>query len=356
MAVHTHRIGIIGAGFQARNLAEAAGRVEGLEIGMISADGRESASLLGAHLDVPVAADADTVIANSTIDLVVVATPNQHHASLAAQALDAGKKVFVEKPVALNQTGIDALARRTVGRRTDLIVGHALRTAPGIRRLLDSALTGQIGPVLSVDAVRARVLTRPAGALGWKHDPMRSGGELIHELHELDLACLLGGTVESVRTMVAHHPTEAEDPALRHSLIAFGNGTIAHHVISAHSHAGRWTLTVSGGDASLHADLRAGVVTRVESGVAIEEWPIFMDPAINDSLVASSVGPARHNTPGAGASPWMASLAEHEMTEVARILNGAEDSILLRQPFDAVRTALALLEQQASEADHAASE
>lgn len=344
MSSRVHRVGIVGAGFQARNLAEAVARTSGLVISAITANGRASALTLASHLGVRTEPDSGALVQADDIDLVIVATPNHSHAELVAQALAGGKTVFVEKPLALDNAGLDAITALVADAPQRLIVGHTLRTAPGMRRMLASVDEDAIGTVISIEALRTRILTPPHTTPGWKHDPQESGGELIHEIHELDLACLVGGTVSSVASIAAQPRHGSQEPPVRHSLISFAGGAVAHHVIASGDHAARWSLTVSGTEASLHADLRAGTITRLEAGTATAQWPVFADQEINAALVAASAGRTSHNMPGAGASPWMAALAGHEMAEVARILNGAHDSILLRAPTAAVRVALAILD------------
>jgi predicted dehydrogenase len=277
------------------------------------------------------------------IDLVIVSTPNHTHAELASLALSSGKTVFVEKPLALDAGSLNEIATATAGAPARLIVGHILRTAPGIRRLLAAARSGEIGRILSVEGYRTRILDVPAGSTSWKHQMALSGGELLHEIHELDLLCLLGGDIERVTTLSSPLPPGSDEAPFRHTLIEFSGGAIGQHVISSADNNPRWSLAVSGTLGSIVADLRAGFVTRLEAGVAVDRWPIFDDPAINDALIASSAGRARHNHAGAGAPVWMAALAEHEMAEVVRILDGDEESILLLRPDAAVRAALRIL-------------
>lgn len=341
--MNEYRVGVIGAGFQGRNLASAVVSTPRMTLAAVT-DIDDSAA---AGLAVPLGAAAvsvEALAADPGIDLVIVSTPNHTHAGLAALALSSGKTVFVEKPLALDAGSLDELATLTAGTPARLIVGHILRTAPGIRRLVAAARAGELGRILDIEGHRTRILDIPAGSTSWKHRKELSGGELLHEIHELDLLCLLGGDIERVTTLSSPVPPGSDEAPFRHTLIAFSGGAIGQHVISSADHNPRWSLAVSGTLGSIVADLRSGFVTRLEAGVAIDRWPIFDDPAINDALIASSAGRAQHNRAGAGAPVWMAALAEHEMAEVVRVLDGDEESILLVRPDAAVRAALRILE------------
>ena len=89
----------------------------------------------------------DVVFARQDITGVVLATPAETHHSIAIRAMEAGKDVFVEKPLALNYTQgleMDAAAQRT-GRL--LMVGHLLEYHPAVLKLREMMAAGALGRV-----------------------------------------------------------------------------------------------------------------------------------------------------------------------------------------------------------------
>ena len=95
-------------------------------------------------------ADLDEVLADETVDAVVLATPVPTHASLAIRVLEAGKHCFVEKPMA--QSVADAEAVVAAARRADrtLMVGHLLEYHPGVVKLKELIDGGELGRILYV--------------------------------------------------------------------------------------------------------------------------------------------------------------------------------------------------------------
>src|SRR3990172_9146603 len=100
----TVRVGVLGAGVMGRSHCEPlARRLPGAERGA-GADGEEDAARRAAGL-APAAAvltDHRALLADGSIQAVVIATPNDTHAALIREAARAGKHVFCEKPVALD--------------------------------------------------------------------------------------------------------------------------------------------------------------------------------------------------------------------------------------------------------------
>jgi predicted dehydrogenase len=84
------------------------------------------------------------------VNAVVVATPVPTHAELARQALEAGKHVFVEKPLALTAADADELVALAEGRGLVLMPGHLLLYHPGVAKLKELVDAGELGDVLYV--------------------------------------------------------------------------------------------------------------------------------------------------------------------------------------------------------------
>jgi hypothetical protein len=137
---------------------------------------------------------ADAVIADPDVDVVVVATPHESHASLTVRAFNAGRHVWCEKPLALSVEELDDVeeAWRESGRQ--LAVGFNRRWSPAVAAVR-SELVRMPGPRLLVYRVAAGQV--PDGH--WYHD-RRQGGRLLGEVcHFVDTAqALLGVPIEDV--------------------------------------------------------------------------------------------------------------------------------------------------------------
>jgi len=138
------RVAVVGCGQWGRNLVRTFAQLGALAA-IVDPD-PETAARVAAEHGVP-ALTLDEVLGDATIDAVVVASPARDHADLALRALEAGKHVFVEKPLALDLDD----ARRVVARADELdltlMVGHLLQYHPAflaLRRLVADGALGEL--------------------------------------------------------------------------------------------------------------------------------------------------------------------------------------------------------------------
>ncbi len=90
------------------------------------------------------------MLADESLDAIVIATPVPTHYELAKQALEAGKHVFVEKPPAMKGVEIDELVSIAEERDLVLMPGHLLLYHPGVLKLKELVDGGALGDVLCV--------------------------------------------------------------------------------------------------------------------------------------------------------------------------------------------------------------
>src|SRR6476619_2911408 len=95
-------------------------------------------------------ADFDEMVADETLDAVVISTPVPTHYELAKRALQAGKHVLVEKPPAMRRDEMDELVAIALERDLTLMPGHLLLYHPGVLKLKELVDSGSLGDVLCV--------------------------------------------------------------------------------------------------------------------------------------------------------------------------------------------------------------
>ncbi len=171
------------------------------------------------------AADASAVIADREVEAVVIATRHDSHATLVIEALNAGKHVFCEKPLALTSDELDAVMKAARAARGTLLVGFNRRFSPLLREM--SSFLGVPGtPMTLAYRVSAGSLTEDH----WTHHPARGGGRALGEAcHFIDsLAFLVGHPVIEVHASghaVASRPVQACDNFLL--TLRFADGSVA---------------------------------------------------------------------------------------------------------------------------------
>lgn len=184
-------VGVIGAGQFARLILLPAIRATGARVAAVASAGGVSCLHAARRFGASEATtDVARILDSQEIDAVFIATRHDSHATLAVRALEAGKHVFVEKPLAIDADGlalVEAAHRAASGQQ--LMVGFNRRFAPHARHAR-RLLAGRSEPV-------AIHMTINAGALPpdhWTRDPAVGGGRIAGEgCHFVDLALFLVG-------------------------------------------------------------------------------------------------------------------------------------------------------------------
>jgi predicted dehydrogenase len=145
--------------------------------------------------------DYREVLARDDIDAVTIATPNSLHEQIAVEALQAGKHVLCEKPLALSLDGARRMA--AVAHATDRVnsVNYRYRWVPSARYLKELLETGEVGVVRQIfmNYFNAAVLD-PTTPIQWRQTRAEGGGILADiGSHLIDLALWLLGPIRRVR-------------------------------------------------------------------------------------------------------------------------------------------------------------
>lgn len=145
------RVALIGCGRWGRNIARVLSRLGALKV--IIDPAAEALADYGQELGAPVTSNLDSAFGEN-IDAVAIAAPAVDHGHLARRALEAGKPVFVEKPLALELEEAEALASLSESRGLPLMVGHLLQYHPAFIRLKELVADGAIGDVRHITSNR----------------------------------------------------------------------------------------------------------------------------------------------------------------------------------------------------------
>ena len=210
------RVGLVGAGAFMRGTLVPALREQGVAFAAVCARSGASAASLAERLEAPIAGtDAYELVRSPDLDAIVVATPHSSHARIAAAALEQGKSVWVEKPLAVSWEQLGEVAARAQSGL--LLVGHNRRFAP-LAQTLKEAVGGRL-------MIHIRVGAGPLPPGHWLEDP-EEGGRVLGEIsHFVDLASFLaGGAPTSVSGALVPSSAGAESLA---GLLRFANGSAA---------------------------------------------------------------------------------------------------------------------------------
>jgi UDP-2-acetamido-3-amino-2,3-dideoxy-glucuronate N-acetyltransferase len=146
-------VALLGAGEWGRNLARCFGALGALSL-VVDTNHAALSRLLAEQQSVRTSSSLGDALADPRIEQIVIATPPATHFELANAALDAGKHVFVEKPLCLELAQAERLVERARAADRTLMVGHLMRYHPCVVRLCELVRAGALGQLLSVTSNR----------------------------------------------------------------------------------------------------------------------------------------------------------------------------------------------------------
>ncbi|MFO0835868.1 MAG: Gfo/Idh/MocA family oxidoreductase [Phycisphaerales bacterium] len=175
----------------------------------------------------------DELLADPRVQLVSICTHTESHVDTAIRALEAGKHVLVEKPIAVAPSDVERLAhaaRAAAGRGLVVMPAMCIRFWPGWSWVKDRMVDGTLGRVKS--AVFQRLGTPPAWSPQFYRDNERTGGALVDlHIHDADFVYHLFGRPDAVTSAgTLDHVT---------TLYHFGGANAPAHVVAE----GAWDHT-----------------------------------------------------------------------------------------------------------------
>ena len=215
------QIAVVGSGYWGRNLVRNFHQLEALHT-VCDENPLVEAEIAEKYPQVTFRRDYADVLADPAVDAVVLATPAGVHFEMARRALEAGKDVYVEKPLALRveegQKLIDLAARA----RRILMVGHILQYHPAVRKLEELIAAGTLGRINYVYSNRLNMgKIRTEENILWSFAP-----------HDISVVLgLLGEEPVSVTCEGGHYLSNSvADVTL--SQMTFASGVRAHIFVS----------------------------------------------------------------------------------------------------------------------------
>ena len=209
------RFGLIGYGAWGRFHARAIQKVAGAELVAICCKSAATAEAARAECPgVPVVGDYHELVAMSDVEVVDIAAPTHVHAEMAIAALENGRDVLVEKPMALNLRQCDAMIAAAQRNGRVLSVGHKLRLSSQWGRIKDIIDSGEIGAPLYANISLFRFPYRK-GSEDWRWTRAAVGSWILEEpVHFYDFAMWYFERWGAPESVVAFANSKGREPGL----------------------------------------------------------------------------------------------------------------------------------------------
>jgi predicted dehydrogenase len=229
-------VGVIGCGYWGPNLLRNLAENEKAELHWIcDLDSRRTAAMGRRYPAAQLTSDAKLLLADPSLDAVVIATPVGTHFAFAQAALEAGKHVLVEKPLTASVPEAEQLVALAERQGLTLMVDHTFVYTGAVRKIKEMVTSGELGDLLYFDATRIN--------LGLFQDDINVVWDLApHDLSIMDFviarqpqavtatgSCHIKKGIENIAYVMLHFPDEfiahfhfnwLSPVKIRHTLIA----------------------------------------------------------------------------------------------------------------------------------------
>lgn len=212
---------VIGAGYWGPNLARNFKAGPDWELAaIVDMDLSRARAIAGPLGDVPVFSSLAELLASTDVDAVAIATPARTHHLVALRALEAGKHVLVEKPLAASrELGLE-MVELAASRGLTLMADHTYCYTPAAIKIRQLIADGELGEILFIDSVRINLgLVQPDVDVFWDLAP--------HDLSVIDFIMPEGLRPETVAAHGAD-PLGTGKSCVGHLTFALPNNAMAH--------------------------------------------------------------------------------------------------------------------------------
>ncbi len=261
------RVGVVGLGYWGPNLVRVLAEMDGADVVAVCDQRRERLELISRRY--PAARSYETpqdLLADDAIDAVVIATPISTHFDLGLAALEAGKHVLVEKPLAASSLEAASLIARARELGLVLMPGHTFLYSPPVVSIHDLIAAGELGEIYFISTSRVNLgLHQPDVSVVWDLAP-----------HDFSiLRYWLGETPQHVRA-IGRGCVIPTTPDVAFISLEFDSGPIAHAELSWLSPSKLRRTTIVGSRKMVVYDDTSNEPVRIfDSGVELPDPETF---------------------------------------------------------------------------------
>jgi len=221
--METVRAGVVGVGAMGQLFARLLAELPNARLCGVADLSVERAETIGRKFGVPAFPGAEDLLNEIDVDAVVIATADDQHVAPVRVAAQAGKPIFLEKPLATTVTDGRIILQEVADANVPLMVGHCVRFDPRYAAARTAIRDGRLGQLVHLAARRNARLVANRHVFG------RCSVSMFLGVHDIDyMLWATGGYVSQVRAVGQRQLLEGTDTfASILSLLTFDDGTIA---------------------------------------------------------------------------------------------------------------------------------
>ena len=213
-------VGIIGLGYWGPNLVRNFNALSTVNVSMVAdLDAERRDKICKLYPNTVGVASGDDILNNPEIDAVVLATPIKTHYNLAKKALEMGKHVLVEKPLATSRAEAQELIDLAKEKGLALMVDHTFLYTGAVQKIKDLVQSGEIGELQYFDSTRVNLgLFNPNYSVAWDL--------AVHDLSIFDYISNGKQATAVSATGISHTALDIED--ISYITLHFADKMMAH--------------------------------------------------------------------------------------------------------------------------------
>jgi len=291
MAGERLRVASIGMGWWSDVLADAIKRSRKLEIVACYTRTEEKRKAFAAKYGCKAVASYEDILKDRSIEAIVNTTPNNVHRETTCAAAEAGKHVFLDKPIAT--TVADARVITAACRKAGIVLalGYQRRKESHFRWIRQKIDNGEFGKLVNGEANISRDRLGQFQADSWRYtaEGMPGGVMLQIGIHYTDVLEFLLGPIKAVRGALAQLVLPGENPDIASLILEHENGALSTLNACYASASEYYLMNIYGKEATAYYDLHQGLrvlkrgnkhadpVTCAKNDTIVEELEEFAD-------------------------------------------------------------------------------
>ena len=269
------RVACIGMGWWSDVLADAIQRSKKLKIVACFTRSEDKRKAFAAKYGCTAAASYDAILKDRSIEAIINTTPNNVHLETTRAAAEAGKHVFLDKPIANSVSEGRAIAEVCKKAKVVLALGYQRRRESHFRWIRQRIDAGEFGKLVNAEANISRDRLGKIDLNSWRYtaEGMPGGVMLQIGIHYSDVLEYLLGPVKAVNGRFAQLVLPGDNPDVASLVLEHENGALSTLNASYASASEYYLMNIYGKEASAYYDMHTGLRVLKRGGTSASPVP-----------------------------------------------------------------------------------
>jgi len=255
------RVASLGMGWWSDVLADAIQRSDTMEIVSCYTRSQDKRDAFARKYGCKPAGSYEDILKDTSIEAIVNTTPNNVHLETTRQAAEAGKHVFLDKPIA--NTVADGMAIAQVCEKAGVVLalGYQRRREKHFRWIKSEIDAGRFGKLVQAECNISRDRLGQFDLTSWRYtaEGMPGGVMLQIGIHYIDVLEYLIGPIKRVSAMLAQLVLPGDNPDVANMILEHENGALSNLTASYASASEYYMMNIYGKEATAHYDMFGGL-------------------------------------------------------------------------------------------------